>query len=157
MKQLSLLVFVCLFSLSCKKEKKGCTDAEAINFNSEATSDDGTCTYQRDVYIGVYDAIKTCGIFTSDSGMVFQISRSDEAANRILLEEFPETGAFVYANVDLSNVNQIIIPNQTIENALDVSQVSGTGTLNGSALSLKIFRIGEDNSLDSCMIDAVRR
>lgn len=151
------MALVLLLSLSCKKEKKGCTDDEAINFNAEANDDDGTCTYERDVYLGVYDAVKTCGIFSSDSGMVFQISRSEEAANRILFEEFPESGAVVYANVDLSDVNRIIMPNQTIENDLDVSQVSGTGSLNGSALSLKIYRIGEDNTLDSCVIDAVRR
>jgi len=157
MKKFGIYFLLVLLSLSCKKEKKGCTDAEAINFNSEASSDDGTCTYERDVYIGVYDAIKTCGIFDSDSSMVFQISRSPDAGNRILLEEFPETGGILYANVDLSDVNKIIIPNQTLENALDVSQVSGTVTLSGSSLNLKIYRIDVSNTLDSCSIEATRR
>jgi hypothetical protein len=157
MKRIAIYLLLLTISLSCKKEKKGCTDAGAINYVAEATSDDGTCTYERDVYIGVYDAIKTCGIYSSDSAMVFQISRSPEAANRILLEEFPETGGILYANVDLSDVNKIIIPNQTLENALDISQVSGTGTLSGSALSLSIYRIDQSNSLDTCTIEAIRR
>ena len=39
------LLILCLFVLfSCKKEQ-GCTDQIAINFNSTAEEDDGSCNY----------------------------------------------------------------------------------------------------------------
>jgi hypothetical protein len=43
---LSLLAFSALLigtTASCKK--KGCIDQDAVNFNSEAKKDDGTCKY----------------------------------------------------------------------------------------------------------------
>lgn len=44
----SLIVMsvLCLFTSSCKKAIVGCTDSKAINFNSEASEDNGTCTYE---------------------------------------------------------------------------------------------------------------
>ena len=38
-----MLTFVATSMTSCKK--KGCIDADADNYNSEAKKDDGTCTY----------------------------------------------------------------------------------------------------------------
>lgn len=42
-----LLIVTCISTLtitSCKKE--GCTDSNAMNYNSEAEKDDGSCTYK---------------------------------------------------------------------------------------------------------------
>ena len=52
MKKLSLLLFVSLSFFiisSCEKEIEGCTNLDATNYESEATTDDGSCTYTADV------------------------------------------------------------------------------------------------------------
>jgi len=41
-----LLILSSIITLnSCKKKISGCTDQTAMNFNSDATEDDGSCTY----------------------------------------------------------------------------------------------------------------
>lgn len=47
----NLLIFMILVILtsSCKKKVPGCTDASATNYNSSATSDNGSCTYNGSV------------------------------------------------------------------------------------------------------------
>lgn len=41
-----MLLLACIISLnSCKKKISGCTDATATNYTTEATDDDGSCTY----------------------------------------------------------------------------------------------------------------
>ena len=50
-KLLYVLLIAPLFFHSCKKERDidGCSNEYAINFNSNATLDDGSCEYQRKV------------------------------------------------------------------------------------------------------------
>ena len=38
----------------------GCNDPSAINFNSIATFDDNTCTYYGDLYSGSFSVTETC-------------------------------------------------------------------------------------------------
>ena len=44
MKKLSLVLIISLLFLSCKEEE-GCMDITALNYDSEATIDNGSCTY----------------------------------------------------------------------------------------------------------------
>jgi len=55
----SLFAIVILFVISsCKKEEEiieGCTDSAAMNFQSTATSNDGSCMYAYDMAIGIWN------------------------------------------------------------------------------------------------------
>ena len=39
------MLFVCLLLTACGREEQGCTDPAALNYDAEATTDDGSCTY----------------------------------------------------------------------------------------------------------------
>lgn len=59
---MKLLLPIILFSLtlvwSCVPDEpvvvNGCTDVNSLNFNADATTDDGSCLYLSDSYVGVY-------------------------------------------------------------------------------------------------------
>lgn len=56
-------IFACLIlsliflTTSCKKDIEGCTDINSLNFNIEATVDDGSCVFLRDKIVGDWDAV----------------------------------------------------------------------------------------------------
>jgi hypothetical protein len=62
---LNFALLILVFSLvltSCKKDPEGtagCNDSSADNFNSAATEDNGTCTYQKR-YLGDYTGVFSC-------------------------------------------------------------------------------------------------
>lgn len=41
----SSILLACLLLTSCSREEQGCTDPTALNYDAEATTDDGSCTY----------------------------------------------------------------------------------------------------------------
>lgn len=43
---LLLLFFTSIFFYSCKKKPEGCTNCSAVNYNSRAENDDGSCLFQ---------------------------------------------------------------------------------------------------------------
>ena len=65
-----LLILVFTIS-SCQKQ--GCTNANAENYDADATEDDGTCTFARDKFIGSYDVSRSC-VYESDSSFTLQVS-----------------------------------------------------------------------------------
>lgn len=147
-----LFVIYVLFFTSCKDEKKGCIDKEAVNYDASAESNDGSCTYIRDKYVGEYAGSKICQIYTSDAAFTFSISPSIENAGRLILNEFPESGASIYANLDFSDSNKLIIPNQNLENGLDISEVSGNGVLSADSLIITYYRSLENGAIDTSLI-----
>jgi hypothetical protein len=74
----------------------------------------------------------------------------------LIINEFPESGASLYANLDFSDSDQIILPNQTIENGLDVSEVSGTGRLSSDSISIIYYRTIESGAVDTSIVRAKR-
>ena len=50
-----------LFTTACG-ESEGCTDPAAENYDADAESDDGTCVYAADKFIGSYTGSIACGV-----------------------------------------------------------------------------------------------
>ena len=49
MKLTTILIIICITICSC--QKKGCTDPNAINYNSQANKDDGGCEYIQEDFL----------------------------------------------------------------------------------------------------------
>lgn len=136
----TLILFTVLFTVvcfqSCKKE--GCTDPNAVNFNSDADTDDGSCiiqgctdpnaenynsgadqddgscTFARDKFIGTYGAGESC-----DGGQA--------------------TGLVVSITESATNTNSVLVTNET-------EGITIAGTVSGNTLNLNdtVFHDGQD-------------
>lgn len=108
----------------CKK--KGCTDATAANYNSEAKKDDGSCHYApdpRDAYTGSYlvtDSLFMMGSFSEIKVYTLQVSTGGTKKDTIYLNNLSDSGKNFHAILTGSNFS---IPSQ---------QVSGPYYLNGN-------------------------
>ena len=70
---------------SCKK--KGCTDPTAINYNSEAEKDDGTCEYEQDeTSVTIASNITTNTTWTADKVYVLASRVAVEAGAELTIE-----------------------------------------------------------------------
>jgi hypothetical protein len=133
MKKLFIILSIGLFSssfLSCKKE--GCTDQQANNYSADAKTDNGSCKYDRDAFIGTFNMTYTA---SCDDGDVYNgnapitISSSSAAKNKVI---------FTWEGMNLTGTiagNSITIESQLV----DGSTYSGSGSLNGSVLTMTIY------------------
>ena len=60
---LSLFVFILVLS-SCKKDIEGCTSNDAMNFNLDATVEDGSCIFAYEIAQGVWTISPNCDEYT---------------------------------------------------------------------------------------------
>ena len=139
-----VLVLGLTFSSCGDDDVMGCTDPDAENYNAEATTDDGTCTYARDKFVGSYLGTFQCpgllAIISSDS-LVFTIAESLDPANKdeviVTLTNvggltFDLTGTVSGNNLDI-NAELLGVPIQGVTG--DVTG-TGTGSLNADGTEL---------------------
>lgn len=145
---LFFFLFISLIISSCKKEEDsvlGCTNSNAMNYNSEATSNDGSCLFAYDIAQGVWNLAPNCEEINIP--LIGSIS---------LNEQMPETvnvlggvGNTLYINLSLNsgssevsgqidNEGNITVPSQNITvdvgmGAMDIN-VSGSGKINSLTL-----------------------
>jgi|GEM_PF-2167607 len=55
------LSVLCLLLASSCDEIEGCTDPSSLNYDQDATLDDGSCLYVADAYVGTYQVTDTVG------------------------------------------------------------------------------------------------
>ncbi len=59
-----MLISMMFVMSSCKKEVDGCTDSTAMNYQADATSDDGTCILAYNIAQGVWNISPDCEDYT---------------------------------------------------------------------------------------------
>lgn len=126
---------------SCKKEVDGCTDSSAMNYMSDATSDDGSCIFAYNIAQGVWNITPNCEEYTIPV-IGTTISLNDQlpetidvqgAGNNLLYIEIGDTQ--VSGTID--NDGNITVPAQTV--SLDMGfglmdiDVEGNGLINTSS------------------------
>ncbi|MEE2700428.1 MAG: hypothetical protein VYD71_03595 [Bacteroidota bacterium] len=135
---LIMMIISLLFIISsCKKEEEiieGCTDSTAMNYNSNATSNDGSCKYAYNIAQGVWNITPNCddlpipGVSLND--VLPESIELQGAGNNTLFIDID--GTQVTGNID--NYGNIIANEQTVQ--IDVGlgiptdvQVSGNGKI----------------------------
>lgn len=136
MKASSLLILLASLAIApgCST-KKGCTDAAATNYDSDAKDDDGSCTYAADMFVGNYSGSETVRKASDNSlvetrNVVFTIEKADNSKIKILL--FPATTSATTcetsANVSGSSLVGTDFGNCPWDNSF-------TASLNGTSLT----------------------
>ena len=65
----------------------GCDDSSALNFNADATINDGSCAYERDLFLGLYQSVRTGCLpsdnFLQDAIVTFKIEPFANATDQV--------------------------------------------------------------------------
>ena len=118
----SLFAIVILFVISsCKKEEEiieGCTDSAAMNFQSTATSNDGSCMYAYDMAIGIWNIDPDCEEYTIPI-VGTTIALNDQMPETIDVQGNGDNSLFIDMNGnqvsgDIDNDGNITVPKQTV-------------------------------------------
>ena len=129
------LLSVTMIISSCKKEVDGCTDSSAMNYLSDATSDDGSCIYAHEIMVGTWNISAACdgSIMSSVLPETIEILAGETVGD---LQIDLETAGVVDGSI--SSTGSIIIPSQEIIGLpLPIPglspTISGSGTLDSES------------------------
>ncbi len=144
----SLFVLGVLFTFgtftSCKKE--GCTDSIAENYDSKAKTDDGSCVYPREKFIGSYSVTETC-----DSGNLtfnMTIAESSTGNTFIIINNFGDYGVSITATVSGSTI--------TFDQTSSGINFTGSGSISGSALTIN-YTASAGGLQDICTMNCLKQ
>ena len=139
-----ILIAVIISSLlvisSCKKEEEiieGCTDSAAMNFNVNATSNDGSCVYAYDIAQGTWNITPNCedinlpiiGPISLDTILPESIDVQGAGNGSLFIDI---NGAQISGDID--NSGNITVAEQTVSIDLGLGipipvQISGSGKI----------------------------
>lgn len=145
---MSAFVFGMLSIQSCGDDDiEGCTDPEGTNYNAEATIDDGSCTYERDAFIGEYLATFTCPMtlaFVSNDSLIIKIDPSlDETNKSEVILNIPISGVDVSLRGTVANGTLTI--NDELKDVV-IPDVPFIGTIMGDVLGEGTATMSNDNN-----------
>jgi hypothetical protein len=134
----TLLVAVALFASSCKKE--GCTDLDSLNFDIEANTDDGSCTFQSQSFVGTYNVTGYAvdQTFGDTTIQAYQFIITHTGGTGISISNLGNTSLNFNATIKNSQLN---IPLQ-IKNV--VESYSGSGVISGTTINLQYNEVFYD-------------
>ena len=132
------ILAVILTISSCKKEIDGCIDSSAMNYSSDATSNDGSCIFAYDIAQGIWSITPDCeeysipiiGTTISLNDQLPETINVQGAGNNLLYLEINDT----QVNGQIDNIGNIIVAKQTISIEMDgfgemPIDVEGTGKI----------------------------
>ncbi len=135
---ITLIASIALYS--CKKKTdtsmvvKGCMDSSSLNFNPNATQDDGSCTYPRDAFVGLWNisdtATRTSPVTTYYTTYILTIQKGSGTTG-IKIINFNNQNDTLTATV---NGTMASIPNQFAGFGSSGNTISGNMNLAGSGI-----------------------
>ncbi len=133
---------------SCKTE--GCTDPTATNYDEKADTDDGSCTFERDAFLGTYNnCVDGC---VSGSSFNMTISAASENTSTISISNF---GGFDDAYSIKATVTGSNITLMSGSLGSGIVLLSGSGSINGNILTI-LYTYEDDFGTETCQITATK-
>ena len=129
------LLSVIMIISSCKKEVDGCTDSSAMNYLSDATSDDGSCIFSHQIMVNTWNISAACdgSIMSSILPETIEILAGETVGDLQI-----DLGTAGVVDGSISSTGSIIIPSQEIIGLpLPIPglspTISGSGTLDSES------------------------
>jgi len=144
-----LFIGVSLVVSSCKKDEvliEGCTDSSAMNYQSLANSNDGSCWFSHEAMVNTWNISPVCdgdlvgGVLPS----TIEVSAGDNLGD--LMIDLGTTGAF---NGSISEAGIILIPSQS---ALSIGTISGNGVLDSETSASVNITINAVVVTETCVL-----
>lgn len=110
--------------------KEGCTNPESDNYDEDAKDDDGSCIPWRDKFIGSYSATQSCTDTTPES-LNLTLTESSLDEKTIIMSD-----GTINWNAEVTGQNSLTIPLTSINVDGIAVNISGSGTITGTALRL---------------------
>ncbi len=141
-KLIYLLLLVGFIACSSEEEPvRGCIDPDSDNYNPNATEDNGSCTYLRDIYLGSYDGeLGGCtpdndsNNFSDPKSVVIQpADNSDEVKviiNDISVQDFREKKVMTF--IGRVTEDELIFNNSESSDRFVLGEMSIRVILNGT-------------------------
>ena len=133
---------------SCKTD--GCTDPTATNYDDKADNDDGTCTFERDAFIGTYNnCVDGC-----EPGASFNmtITASSENTATINISNFAGFGSAYSIKATVSGSGLTLMSGSL---GTGIALLSGSGTMNGNILTI-LYTYEDAFGTETCSITATK-
>ena len=123
---------------SCKKE--GCTNIDALNYDNEAKTDDGSCKFEAENFVGTYNVTGYAvdQFFGDTTAQSYQLIINHTDATSISISNLGNTALTFTATIKNGQLN---IPLQ-IKNV--VESYSGNGVISGTTINLQYTEVFDD-------------
>ncbi len=169
---LAVIVFVICFT-SCDDPVPGCTDEQSINFNADATEDDGSCMFERDAFLGQYLGEFSCGNpllgFLNNDSLTFEIKEPVDDSDKsiaILALSFVDLASTINGNelILSDTIRGLVIPDVELLGTITADVIgNGVAILEGDSISGNIdlelditSPPGLPTIIDNCTLTGVR-
>ncbi len=131
---------------SCKTE--GCTDPTATNYDEKADTDDGTCTFERDAFLGTYNnCVDNC---VAGDSFSMTVSAASENTSTISISNFAGFGSAYSIKATVSGSSLTLMSGSL---GTGITLLSGSGSLNGNILTI-LYTYEDEFGTESCSITA---
>ena len=134
MRVIPIFFAFCLVILfSCGEEEvSGCTDVNATNYDADATTDNGSCSYERDLFIGNYtitaNNCNTTGFFNGLAATISPVMNNTNLVSVVIAGVYQKSlnfqGTVARGGIDIDS--EVVVPGTT---QADVFTYEGVGYL----------------------------
>lgn len=141
-KLIPFLAFICYFNLNIEAQKRGCTDVMAINYDTAAEINDGSCTYPTTSYSTKVVCSKLSDSLVETSGLIYFNNwfwTLNDSGNEPAIYAFDSLTGIIIHRTYINNKTNVDWEEMTQDS--QYIYIGEFGNNDGTRKDLKVYRI----------------